>query len=666
MGRFTDIGMFWQDMPSSRKRGERVIGPMPEIPETGWRPATEFPNLTAAKVIGVDTETYDPELKEAGPGWGRESGHIVGVSLAVEDGASWYFPMRHETQPELNHDPAQVLAFLNHTLSSRRPKIGANLMYDVGWLWQEGVRIAGPFYDVQFAEALLDSETPKVGLDDLAERYLGRGKETSVLYDWLASWLGGAANERQRANIYRAPVTLAGPYAEADAALPIRVMNLQWPLLAQRGVLELFDLECRLIPLLVAMRFKGAPVNVGKAEQVYEELGQRADEIAGQMQTLVGQPVNPAASESMRSAFQRMGLALPETYDKAKGKNRVSFAADVLEAIDHPLAALAVEHRQHLKVRDTFVKSYLLNKQVKGRVHCTFHPLKGTGNGARSGRFSSSGPNLQNIPVRTELGARVRECFEADPAARWRKLDYSQIEYRLLAHHAVGPGAVELRAKFNDDPDVDYHDLVQALVLSLTGLDLNRRSVKTINFGLIYGMSQPELARRLQLGRQDGAHLFDSYHRAAPFARATMDAAAEQVHELGYVDTLLGRRSDFKLWGPTDQYGVPGLPYEAALSRYGPAIKRAFTHKALNRKLQGGAADVMKKAMVDAYEAGLFEEDACGIPTLTVHDELDFEDFNDFDAPCWAELIRVMETCVKTLVPLRVDAGVGQSWKVAD
>ena len=640
---------------------------MPPIPETGWRPPTEFPNLSAAKVIGLDTETKDPHLTTAGPGWGRNDGHIIGISLSVEDGTSWYFPMRHEVQPELNMDPEQVLAFARHTLRTNVPKVGANLIYDVGWLAAEKVPVGGKLYDVQFAEALLNSETPDVSLDSLAHRYLGMGKTTSILYDWLSQWLGGAANDRQRANLYRSPITLAGPYAEADAALPIAILAQQWPAMAARGVLDLFDLECRLIPLLVKMRLKGAPVNLARAEQVYYELGNDADEVAGKMSALVGRQVNPAARESLMSAFNHMGIPLPTETDKRTKEKKVSFAADLLETIDHPLPALIVEHRQILKVRNTFIKSYILDKHVNGRIHCSFNPLKNDKSGARSGRFSSSDPNLQNIPTRTELGQRVRECFESTLGARWRKYDYSQIEYRLLAHHAVGQGSDELRATYAADPDIDYHNIVQKLIRDIAAIELERGKVKTINFGLIYGMSQPELARRLHLDKAAGTNLFASYHRAAPFAKATMDAAADEAHTFGHVTTLLGRKSDFTQWGSRNEYGVAGMPYGEAVLAYGPSqVQRLFTHKALNRKLQGGAADIMKKAMVDAYEAGLFDDAYCGIPILTVHDELDFEDFGDLDAPCWAELARIAENCVATNVPIRIDSKSGRNWKTVE
>jgi DNA polymerase I-like protein with 3'-5' exonuclease and polymerase domains len=665
MARFTDIGMFWEDRPARRGQ-EKTLGPMPEIPETGWRPPTSFPNLTAAKVIGFDTETKDLNLRKSGPGWGRKDGHIIGVSLAVEDGTSWYFPIRHEVQPELNMDADQVMRFVAHTLKDNRPKVGANLIYDVGWLADAGIPVGGKLYDIQFAEALLDSEAPDVSLDSLAHKYLGMGKTTSLLYDWLALWLGGAANERQRANLYRSPITLAGPYAEADAALPIHILGKQWPAMAQRGVLDLFDLECRLIPLLVKMRIKGAPVNTARAEELYDTLGKDADAVARQMSELAGMPVNPAARDSMIAAFRRLGIPLPVKKDKHTKEEKVSFSADLLESVDHPLGALAVEHRQLLKVRNTFVKSYIIDKHVRGRIHCSFHPLKNDDSGARSGRFSSSDPNLQNIPSRTELGLRVRQAFESHSGARWRKFDYSQIEYRLLAHHAVGQGSEELRHTYALNADIDYHEIVQDLIRKLTGLELPRSNVKTINFGLIYGMSQPELARRLKLDRAGGASLFASYHRAAPFAKETMDAAAAEAHEFGYVTTLLGRKSDFNLWAPKDGYGLPGLSYGKAVLEYGPNVARAFTHKALNRKLQGGAADIMKKAMVDAYEAGLFEEDACGIPILTVHDELDFEDFGPLDAPCWKEFARVAETCVDTRVPIRIDSKAGANWRDAE
>lgn len=647
---------------------------MPPIPSTGWTPPKELPNLSAAKVIGLDTETYDPELLTAGPGWGRGKGHIIGVSLSVEDGSSWYFPIRHgfedgkqvlpEREAAMNMDPAHLMAYLRHTLGDNRPKVGANLMYDVGWLLWEGVPVGGKLYDIQFAEALLNSEAPSVALEDLATRYLGIGKETSILYDWLARWCGGAANDRQRKNLYLSPPSVAGPYAESDASLPIRVLEHQWPRMEQRGVLELFDIECRLIPLLVRMRMKGAPININKAEEVHDRLGATLEGVKARLLDIAGQPVNPAAADSIKSAFVRMGLPLPTKIHKKTGQQVVSFDAVRLDAVDHPIGDTLLEYRRLTKVRDVFVKSYIMDKHVNGRVHCTFHPLKGEGNGARSGRFSSSDPNLQNIPVRSDIGKLVREIFESH--VRWRSYDYSSIEYRMLAHFAVGEGADAVRAIYAADPTADYHKIVGELIRQLTGLSLPRDNVKTINFGIIYGMMLNALATALKLSKPEAKRLLDDYHSAAPYAKATMDMCANEVHTTGHVTTILGRKSDFNGWTPKKyQEGRPVLGYEAACRKWGPYnIERSHTHKALNRKLQGSAADVMKKAMVDAYEAGLFADSACGIPILTVHDELDFDDVGDLDNPAWAELKHVMENCMgsRLRVPLLVDAGVAKTW----
>lgn len=681
------IGMFWEDLPPVRgkgSRGPRERGPMPPVPATGWTPPSEFPNLSAAKVIGFDTETWDPELLTAGPGWGRGKGHIIGASLSVEDGSSWYFPIRHGIEggaqvlpPEhaaMNMDPDNVLAYLRHTLGDNRPKVGANVIYDVGWLAWEGVHVGGMLYDIQFAEALLNSEAPNVDLESLGQQYVGEGKTSEELYEWLARWCGGMANDRQRKNLYLTPPCLAGPYAEDDASLPIRVLNRQWPAMAQRGVLDLFHLECRLIPLLVKMRLKGVPVDLAKAEQVHDRLGTELEVYEGEMKEMAGQPVNPNAADSIKSAFDRLGLSYPQKKDKKTGEMKASFDAARLQEVEHPLGAKILEYRQTAKVRNVFMKSYIMDKHVNGRVYCSFHPLKGAGGGTRSGRFSSSDPNLQNIPVRTAIGKLVREAFRLHhTGGRWRSFDYSSIEYRLLAHFAVGKGADEVRAIFANNPKADYHTIVGELIYKLTGIPYhlkeNRGQVKTINFGIIYGMALNALATALQLPRAQAAQLLDDYHAAAPYARATMDMCEQEVHRTGHVRTILNRASDFTWWGPKGFQQGGGrpvaMPYELACRKWGMYnIERQSTHKALNRKLQGSAADVMKQAMVDAYEAGLFDEDACGIPILTVHDELDFEDYGDPDALCWGQLKHIMENCMgnKLRVPLLVDGQAGDCW----
>lgn len=675
-------GLFYKDSAKIRtklKRSPGFWGQMPHIPDTGWRPVTEFPNLSSAKVIGFDTETYDPELTDAGPGWGRGKGHIVGVSLAVEDGSSWYFPIRHGIMPDgkqiftpehasMNMDPDQVFRYLQHTLNTPIPKVGANVIYDVGWLNWEGVSVGGKIYDVQFAEALLNSETPSVALEDLARRYLSLGKDSEELYEWLSRWNGKAANSAQRANLYVTPPCLAGPYGEGDASLPIKILEKQWSAMNEKGVLNLFDLECRTIPLLVKMRLKGAPVNVEKAEKVYKDLGLRAGGVLKQVNEIAGMEVSPNSPQNMERAFKHLSLPVPTKISKTTGEETVSFDKKLISAIDHPFTKLVLEYKGLLKVKDTFVKSYIMDKNVGGRVYCTFHPLKSDRGGTRSGRFASSDPNLQNIPVRTDEGKLVRSIFDGTIFGhRWRSFDYSSVEYRLLVHFAVGPGADEVRALFNNDPTLDYHQIVADLINAATNLGIQRGPAKTINFGIVYGMSSPALAAALGLVMSEAQKLLNSYHQAIPYAKETMNACADEVDSTGMVRTILNRASDFNKWeriGWHDE-GRVMLSYEAACTKWGRFnIQRSEKHKALNRKLQGSAADIMKLAMVMAYEGGLFDDDACGIPSLTVHDELDFEDQGDLDNPAWDELKHLMENCAAGLlkVPLVVDGGHAPTW----
>lgn len=632
---------------------------MPDIPETGWRPPTEYPNLAAARCLAIDTETKDPNLLTKGPGWGRHDGHIVGVSVATDDGHSWYFPMRHEVCPEDNLDPIHTLAWLRDALgNARQPKVGANLLYDVGWLQEEGVHVRGDLVDVQFAEALLD-ERASVGLDLLGQKYLGLGKESSYLYQWCADYYGGQPNDRQRANIFRSPPSLVGPYAQSDVTIPLAVARKQYPLLDQQNLLQLFSMENRLIPLLVAMRMRGVAVDLAKAEKLGDDLSVVIERKQAELNALAGQDVNVNAPASLAAAFDAMGLAYPRT-----PKGNPSFVKEWLEAQTHPVARLIVDIRKCIKLGGTFVKSYLLEKNVDSRVHCQFHPLRGDKKGTRSGRFSSSDPNLQNIPARDEeLAPLIRGLFVPDYGHRgWRRYDYSQIEYRFLAHYAVGKGSEDIRQRYLRDPNTDYHEATITLIHELTRVILGRKPAKNINFGLIYGMGKPKLVKSLGLSKAEGKELFDAYHVGVPFAKATADATAAEAAELGFITTILGRRSRFDLWEPKGRRndGKPALPLDRAIHEYGD-IKRAFTHKALNRRLQGSSADMMKVSMLQCWEDGVF--DATGVPLLTVHDELDFSDPGTPESDAgFAEVKRIMECCMPLRVPVVADEEFGPDW----
>ena len=652
MSRSDSVGLFWEDAP--REKGEKRLRAMPEIPDTGWKARALFPDLSGESCISLDTETWDPELLDHGPGWARGKGHIVGVSLSVPGGFKTYYPLRHTIQPEDNLDPETVMRYLRDQLGrANQPKIGANLMYDLGWLRQEGVHVKGYCHDVQFAEAILN-EAGRVNLENLAGKYLGESKETSLLYRWCADYYGGKPNGEQRANIYRSPPSLVGPYAEADADLPLRILPEQWRLLEAQGLTNVYDIECRLMPLLIAMRFEGVTVNLEAAEAARVALEQAEINTQIKLDTLVGEHVDVGSAASIARAFDHFGLRYGRTPTGAP-----SFRKEFLEAVDHDVAELIIDIRKFSKLRGTFIDSYIFGANVNGKIYCQFNPLRGDDGGTRSGRFSSSTPNLQNIPVRTEEGKRIRAIFRPDPGHKqWRKYDYSQIEYRCLAHYAVGAGSEEIRAKYNEDPETDYHEYVRQLIHSNAGILLDRRPTKNINFGLIYGMGKAKLIRSLGVGKKDGEHIFRLYHDTLPFALATMEATMNEANQNGFITTLLNRRSRFEMWESLEYDAGPALPYDAALMRYG-RIQRAYLHKALNRRLQGSAADIIKVAMVKAWESGVF--DYVGVPRLQVHDELDHSDPGDVDDG-FAELTNIMESAIKLRIPVLVDCKVGTDW----
>lgn len=654
------VGLFWEDIPEKKGKRNRILI-RPPVPDTGWKPPRSLPDLSSAVLISIDLETYDPELIEHGPGWARGKGHIVGVAIGAMDSnrnfGRWYFPIRHEDEPEHNLDPDKVLCWCRHVLGTKTPKIGANITYDIGWFREEGVEVAGPLYDVQFMEALLDEAAP-VALEEMAQKYLGEGKESNLLYEWSSRYFGGKANGKQRANIYRSPPRLVGPYAESDADLPLRLFVHLWNRIVQEGLLEVFDMECRLIRLNVDMRYRGVAVDIPKAEALRQELSDELPGIYRRLSEVTRTDINPenfGEKFTLSKAFDNIGLAYPKTE-----KGNPSFRKEFLDNLEHPVGELIRDIREREKLIGTFIDSYILNSHVDGVVYGQFHQLRGEGGGTRSGRFSSSTPNLQNIPIRTELGNRIRQIFVAQLAGKWRKYDYSQIEYRMLLHFATGAGADEIRAYFNAHPETDYHNMVINLIKQATGVSVDRKPAKNINFGLIYGMGIAKLTRSLGLSPAEGKALFAAYHKGVPFALDTMEATSKEANALGYITTIMGRKSRFDLWEPMGRTYDIALPYEKALMKYG-AVQRAYLHKALNRRLQGSAADLMKKAMVLAYEAGVF--DATGMPSLTVHDELDFDDPDTPESrDGFRELHWYMENAAKLKIPVKVDLEIGPNW----
>ena len=635
-----DYGLgFWeQDIDISTRSGGG-IRPMPPIPETGWTMPTDYPSLEGQGAIAIDVETFDPELKTRGPGAYRD-GYICGVSVGTEAGFRRYYPIMHEMGENL--DKEKVVKWLRRELKRPVPKIGANLLYDLAYFAAEGIEVTGPFYDVQVAEPLLDENRLSYNLETLSRDWLKEGKVQNVMKEWLVAAFG---ETNYKSNIYRAPASVVGPYAEGDVDLPLRVFALQKKELEKRGLWDLFLLESKLIPLLLAMWKRGVRVDLDKAGQLYEQLAGRQIDTIDEIKRLSGIEPDIWAAYSLAQIYDSAGIP----YLRTEKTNKPSFRKEWLASCTDPVSKLIMEARRLDKYKGTFVQGYILDGHTNGRIHCQFNQLKSDEGGTVSGRFSSSHPNLQNIPIRdTELGPLIRSMFVAEHEQRWWKFDWSQIEFRLAIHHASRmrlKGAQQVIDQYLTDPTTDYHQVVA----SITGL--HRSSAKSLNFGIIYGLGIDAMANGLHVDIDTATKMYKEYLKRVPFIGQLRRAAMETASKFGIITTLSGRHRHFDMWEKDGQYSN---------QRFAGA-KRAFTHKALNARLQGDAADIMKTAMVDAWEAGVF--DYIGPPHLTVHDELDgSEDETKQALEALRELKHIMETCVTLQLPLRADGGTGLNW----
>lgn len=659
--------MFFENLGPIKKKVQLKLPP--KAADTGWRAPESFPNLSDAKVISFDLERREDDF-DNGPGWRRGKASTCGFSLGAIDRlgnkGAWYFPIRHAVDQHLNLNPDQALTYLRSVLQTPHiPKVGANLIYDIGSLTDDGIYVQGPLHDIQFAEALLHSDG-EVNLEHLARKYLGRGKESNRLYELCAQAYGGKANNKQRANIWRMSPLIVGPYGESDAALPLDIIDAQYPLLYREEQHELYRMECDLIQLLVRMRLAGVRVNVDKAERLYAKLGNDLKHQYAQFKREYVEIESVQSGKDIQRCFDHIGLQYPKT-----AEGNPSFRKDFLKNLDHPLADLINTTREMEKIRGTFIRNYILEKNVNGQLFCSFNPLRGDDGGTVTGRFSSSDPNLQNIPVRTDLGKQMRDFFEHDLGhACIEKDDMSQQEYRDLAHFAVDDGdgsAQALRDDYNNNPKTDYHVRVRVMIKERAHKDIERRPIKNINFGLLYGMSEKKLNRMNGFSPSEGKSVFKAYHESNPYVKATMKAAEAEMQEQGFITTILGRRIRFNLWEPIfTNYGEdrsPGLPFEMAINEYGPMIKRSGGHKAINYRLQGSNADQIKKGMVDCHKAGVYE--VCGVPRLQVHDELvhSLPDLSPAVNEALNEMRHILETCIPHMrVPVRIDHKRGPTW----
>ncbi len=603
-------------------------------PQTEWLPPQDFPDLSHYSEIAIDLETKDPDLKTIGSGSVVGRSKIVGIAVAVQDWKG-YYPIAHEGGG--NMDKNMVLKWFQGVLNTDAIKIFHNAMYDVCFIRAAGLKINGTIVDTMIAGSLVDENRFRYDLGSLGRDYVGIGKNEAVLKETADLWGIDAKSE-----MYKLPAMYVGEYAEQDAELTYKLWQEMKKQMYHEDIEDIFKLETELFPCLVDMRFLGVRVDTQAAYELKKQLVEEEKECLYKVKKETSIDVQIWAARSIEKVFQKLNLP----YDLTAKTSSPSFTKNFLQNHPHPLVKQIARAREINKSHTTFIDT-ILKHQHKGRIHAEINQIRSDQGGTVTGRFSYNNPNLQQIPARNkELGPRIRSLFIPEEGCTWGCFDYSQQEPRLVTHYASLDGLYgvdEVLDAYNDG-EADFHQIVAEMA------SIPRSQAKTINLGLFYGMGKNKLQAELGISKEDANDLFRLYHDKVPFVKMLMESVMRRAQDKGRVRTLLGRRCRFNLWEP-NQFGIhKALSHEDALAEHGPGIKRAFTYKALNKLIQGSAADMTKKAMVDLYKEGI-------IPHIQVHDELDISVNNNAD-----KIKEIMESAVDLEVPNKVDYESGPNW----
>jgi len=587
----------------------------------GW-----IARLEASELFAVDTETTDLDVMQA---------EIVGVSFTDRSGEGAYLPLAHQypdAPTQLDRDDA--LRQLKPLLEDPRPrKVGQNLKYDLNVFANHGIALDGIAHDTMLESYVLDSTASRHDMDSLALKYLGH---KTIKYEDVAG------KGKSQINFREVPVEQATAYAAEDADITLRLHQHLWPRLNEISALVTLyrEIELPLVPVLARMEREGVRIDTAMLRAQSSELARKMMELERQAHDLAGQTFNMASPMQIQEILFGK-LKLPVLKKTPKGQP--STAEDVLQelALDYPLPRVILEHRSIAKLKSTYADKLpeMVNPRT-GRVHTSYHQAV-----AATGRLSSSDPNLQNIPVRTEEGRRIRQAFVPEPGWIMVSADYSQIELRIMAHLSEDAG---LRKAFASGADIHRATAAEVFGVAPESVtDEMRRSAKAINFGLIYGMSAFGLAQQLKIERSAAQQYIELYFARYPGVKAFMDRTRGLAHEQGYVETVFGRRL-----------------YLPEINVSNQARRQYAERTAINAPMQGTAADLIKRAMI-AVDRWIRDARPPVRMIMQVHDELVFEiregALDEACAAIRAHMVGVAELAV----PLVVDIGSGANWDEA-
>ena len=605
--------------------------------QTEWAKPEEFPDLRQADTIAIDLETYDPDLKSKGSGSIVGRGKVVGIAIAT-DGYSGYFPFDHKGGGNL--EKSKVIEWFKDVCACPADKIFHNAMYDVCWIRAMGIKINGNIYDTMIAASLVNENRFRFDLGSLGWDYVGRGKNEKELVEAANEW-----GVDPKADMWMLPSMYVGNYAERDAELTLDLWKVMQKEISDQDLGSIFELETDLFPCLVDMKFKGVRVDTESAHKLKQQLCTEEKKLLSEVTKETGIECQIWAARSIAKVFDKLKLS----YDRTEKTKSPSFTKNFLSEHNHPLVKKIAKAREINKAHTTFIDT-IIRYEHKGRIHADINQIRSDQGGTVTGRFSYSNPNLQQIPARNkDLGPLIRSLFIPESGCEWGCFDYSQQEPRLVVHYASldqDTSVFGVKDAYEENVKSDFHQTVADMA------QIPRTQAKTINLGLFYGMGKGKLQAELGVSKEKAEELFQQYHSRVPFVKRLMNSVSNRAQKSGQIRTLLGRLCRFHLWEP-NLFGMhKALPHEEALREHGPGIRRAYTYKALNKLIQGSAADMTKKAMLDLYKEGI-------VPHIQIHDELDISVESDSQAK---KIIEIMENAVKLEIPNKVDYESGKNW----
>ena len=614
----------------------RRIGPIEE--QTPERPAADYETvltddsleawltrIESAEIVALDTETTSLDYMQA---------ELVGISVSVEKGSAAYIPVAHRypgAPEQLDRD--KVLALMKPWLEGASPKIGHHLKYDAHVFRNHGIELGGIAFDSMLESFVLDSTATRHDMDSVASKYLG---VKTTKYEEVA---GKGAKQLCFDEV---DIEVASPYAAEDADITLQLHQTLWPKLEQTPSLKKLYLEIEqpLVNVLRKMEYLGVLVDADMLKQQSQELAATMATTEAAVHELAGGPFNLSSPKQLQEIlYDRLGLPVLGKTPKGQPSTAESVLQDLAE--DYELPKLLLEYRTLAKLKSTYTDKLPAEIDPRtGRIHTSYHQAV-----AATGRLSSSDPNLQNIPIRTAEGRRIRQAFVAPPGYKLLAADYSQIELRIMAHLSEDAALLSAFAA-----DTDIHRATAAEVFGVDPDEVSddeRRSAKAINFGLIYGMSAFGLGRQLGIDRGQAQEYVDLYFSRYPGVKAYMDRTREQAREDGYVSTVYGRRL-----------------YLPEIGSRNHQRRQYAERSAINAPMQGTAADIIKLAMIQVDE-WLTSSGANARVIMQVHDELVFEVGESECRDIAGQVTRIMEAAASLSVPLRVDFGLGDNWDEA-